>query len=141
MLAPLSKTMEIKGAIVKHLPNATGEGKNGPWIKREFILQPPGQYAKPVCIQAFGDKGDVLEGLAEGEEILVHYDLESREYNSRWYTSVNAWKIEVPSTGASTGGTSRNAAPSTKPATSAAAKPTPQQLQAQTIEEEEDLPF
>lgn len=96
--------MEITGTLVKHLPNVTGNGQKGPWIKREFVLQPPGQYDKPFPVQAFGDKGDVLEGVAEGEELTVHFNIEGREWNDKWYSSISAWKIEIGATGASSGG-------------------------------------
>ena len=29
-----------------------------------------------------------------GEDVVVSFDLESREFNGRWYTDVRAWKIE-----------------------------------------------
>ena len=31
---------------------------------------------------------------AIGEDVVVSFDLESREFNGRWYTDVRAWKIE-----------------------------------------------
>ena len=33
-------------------------------------------------------------GLAVGDEVVVSFDLESREVKGRWYTDVRAWKIE-----------------------------------------------
>lgn len=86
--------MEIKGKIVQVLAPQTGEGKNGPWRKQEFILETDAaQYPKKVCIAAWGDKFG--EGaIQEGNEVNVSFDVESREYNSRWYTDVKAWKID-----------------------------------------------
>ena len=86
--------MEIKGKVVKVLPELTGEGKNGPWIKRSFIIETESQYPKKVQISSFGDKLNV--GLIkEGNILNVSIELESREYNGRWYTDVRAWKIEL----------------------------------------------
>lgn len=87
--------MEIKGKIVQVLAPQTGEGKNGPWRKQEFILETDtAQYPKKVCIAAWGDKFG--EGtVQEGNTVNVSFDIESREYNSRWYTDVKAWKIEA----------------------------------------------
>ena len=31
--------------------------------------------------------------LQQGENVEVSVDLESREYNGRWYTDVKAWKV------------------------------------------------
>lgn len=43
----------------------------------------------------WGDRIDQFK-VAEGETLTVHFDLESREYNGRWYTDVKAWRIERP---------------------------------------------
>lgn len=85
--------MEIKGKIVQILPEVTGMGKKGNWTKQEFILEIPGQYAKKICFTMWG-KAILEAGLSEGETVTAHIDIESREYNGRWYTEVKAWKIE-----------------------------------------------
>ncbi|MEQ8323303.1 MAG: DUF3127 domain-containing protein [Vicingaceae bacterium] len=85
--------MEINGKVLQILPLATGTGKNGEWRKQEFILETPGQYPKKVCITLWGDRIDE-SNLQEGEEVKAMIDVESREYNGRWYTDVKAWKVE-----------------------------------------------
>jgi hypothetical protein len=86
-------SMEIKGKVVQLLPMATGQGKKGQWKKQEFILETPGQYPKKVCLSIWGDKIDQF-GLTVGDQVNVSVDLESREYNGRWYTEARAWKLE-----------------------------------------------
>lgn len=88
--------MEIKGRVTQLLPLQTGEGKNGTWRKQDFIIETDGQYPKKICIAAWGDKIDISL-LQVGNEINVSFDVESREYNTRWYTDVKAWKIEASS--------------------------------------------
>lgn len=85
--------MELKGKVIQLLPMQTGMGKKGQWRKQEFILETPGQYPKRVCFSIWGDKIDQFR-LAEGEEVNVSVDLESREYNGRWYTEARAWKVD-----------------------------------------------
>lgn len=85
--------MEITGKVTKLLPLQTGEGRNGPWKKQEFIIETPGQYPKQVCISVWGDRIDQFS-LSEGEVVTVSIDLESREYKGRWYTDVRAWRIQ-----------------------------------------------
>ena len=41
---------------------------------------------------AWGDKIDQF-AIKQGESLVVSVDLESREYNGRWYTNVKAWKV------------------------------------------------
>ena len=40
----------------------------------------------------WGDKIDQFN-IKQGEMVEVSVDLESREYNGRWYTDVKAWKV------------------------------------------------
>lgn len=84
--------MEITGKVVKVLPLQSGQGRNGEWKKQEVILETQSQYPKKVCITLWGDKIEQY-GIGEGELITASIDLESREFNGRWYTDVRAWKI------------------------------------------------
>lgn len=92
--------MEISGTVVNLLPMQTGQGKNGTWKKQEFILETPGQFPKKVCISLWGDKVDENK-LSSGDKITASINIESREYNGRWYTDVRAWKIQKESGGSS----------------------------------------
>ena len=85
--------MEITGTVVSLLPMQSGQGKNGTWKKQEFIIETPGQYPKKVCLSLWGEKVDETR-IAVGEKITASINIESREYNGRWYTSIKAWKIE-----------------------------------------------
>jgi hypothetical protein len=85
--------MELKGKVIQLLQPQTGMGKKGQWKKQEFILETQAQYPKKVCLSAWGDKIDQYN-LAVGDVITVAVDLESREYNGRWYTEARAWKVD-----------------------------------------------
>jgi Domain of unknown function (DUF3127) len=93
--------MEITGTLVQVNEPITGQGKNGMWKKQEFIIETPGQYPKKVMITAWGDKIN-LAAIKPGSQVTVGFDLESREYNGRWYTDVKAWKV-APGAGSATG--------------------------------------
>jgi hypothetical protein len=84
--------MEITGTVVSLLPMQSGQGKNGTWKKQEFIIETPGQYPKKVCLSLWGEKVDETR-ISVGEKITASINIESREYNGRWYTDVRAWKI------------------------------------------------
>ncbi|MDD2799184.1 MAG: DUF3127 domain-containing protein [Bacteroidales bacterium] len=87
--------MEITGKIVQLLPLQTGQGKNGVWKKQDYIIEFGDQYPKKVCFNIWGDKIDTFD-LKEGEEVKVDFDIESREFNGRWYTDVKAWNVSRP---------------------------------------------
>ena len=41
----------------------------------------------------FGDRATQYD-LQEGQMVKLSFDIESREYNGRWYTSIRGWKAE-----------------------------------------------
>jgi hypothetical protein len=86
--------LEITGKLYKILAEQTGAGKNGSWVKQEFVIETAEQYPKKICCSAWGDKVDTLKGFQPGDQMKVSFNLESREYNERWYTDIRAWKIE-----------------------------------------------
>ena len=85
--------MEIKGVIIAVLPLQEGQGKNGPWYKQEYILETETQYPKKICFSLWNDKIDEYN-LFAGLKVTAKIDIESREYNSRWYTEIKAYKVE-----------------------------------------------
>lgn len=85
--------MEITGKIVQTLPKQTGNAKNGTtWEKQEFIIEVPGQYPKKVCFNLWGDKISKFN-IQDGQDLTISVDVESREYNGRWYTDIRAWNV------------------------------------------------
>lgn len=88
--------MQLTAKLIQLLPLQTGAGKNGQWKKQDIIVETAGQYPKKICISVWGDK--INESvLKAGARLKIDFDVESREYNGRWYTDVKAWKIEPES--------------------------------------------
>ena len=84
--------LTITGEVIDVLEEQSGQGKNGTWRKQSFIMETPGQYPKQVAVIQWGDNIDKF-GVKKGETITAHIDIQSREFNGRWYTDVKAWKI------------------------------------------------
>jgi hypothetical protein len=91
--------VELTAKLVQMLPLQTGNGKNGEWKKQDIIVETGGQYPKKVCISIWGDKINTSL-LQIGKSLNISFDVESREYNGRWYTDVKAWKVEAAGAGA-----------------------------------------
>jgi hypothetical protein len=88
--------MQLTAKLTQLLPLQTGTGKNGQWKKQDIILETDGQYPKKICVSIWGDK--INESVLKiGNSLKIDFDVESREYNGRWYTDVKAWKIELAS--------------------------------------------
>lgn len=89
--------MEITGKITQLLPLQSGEGKNGtPWQKQDYIIEFGDRFPKKLCFNIWGDKISQFN-VQVGQEVTVSFDLESREFNGRWYTDVRAWNIVAKS--------------------------------------------
>ncbi|MEN2280523.1 DUF3127 domain-containing protein [Algoriphagus sp. SE2] len=101
--------MELSGKIIQILPEVSGNSRNGnAWRKQEYILETGGNYPKKVCLSIWGDKIDQF-GIQMGEQVTLGVDLESREYNGRWYTDVKAYKVDR--TGSENNAPSQNSMP------------------------------
>jgi hypothetical protein len=92
--------MKLTAKISQLLPLQTGSGKNGEWKKQDFIVETGDAYPKKICISVWGDKINPTV-LVVGNELSIDFDIESREYNGRWYTDLKAWKIELVGAGQS----------------------------------------
>jgi hypothetical protein len=86
--------LEITGKLAAFLPEQSGQGKNGPWVKQEVIMDTEEQFPKKVCIACWGDKASAVKSYSIGEKLRFGINIESREFNGRWYTDVKAWRIE-----------------------------------------------
>jgi hypothetical protein len=84
--------MDIEGKIIQVLPMQSGIGKSGEWKKQEFIIETKDQYPKKVCITAMNKNAELVFNV--GSEVKCFVNLESREFNSKWYTTISLWKLE-----------------------------------------------
>ena len=104
--------MQITGKLISVLPNTSGEGKQGPWTKGGIIIETEdAKYPKKIAFTtwndmvdtcesiAWNDMVDTCESIAIGTAVRISFDLESREYQNKWYTDAKASKIEVNKNG------------------------------------------
>lgn len=93
-ITPTNSTpINISGIVLNILPLQSGASKAGnQWQKQDFILETGGQYPRKVCICLFGDNVAKFP-LQVGQSVTASVDIESREFNGRWYTDVRAWNV------------------------------------------------
>lgn len=89
------ESLVLEGRIINKLNPQEGVSTRGAWKKQEFILETAEQYPKKVCICCWNEKIDELANIQINETIRVSVNIESREFNNRWYTDVKAWRIET----------------------------------------------
>lgn len=95
-------SIEITGKVVQLGQRQTGQSAKGTWVKQELIIETEDQFPKKVCLICWGDKADEASAFTNGERIKASINIESREYNGRWYTDVKPWRFERDDTAKST---------------------------------------
>jgi len=85
--------LQIKGVVKQLLEIKSGQTKEGKdWHKQEVIIETiSDKFPKSVCI---GIWNDLVKPYKIGSEITVSFNIISKEYNSKWYTEIKAWKVE-----------------------------------------------
>lgn len=89
--------MELKAKLVKLLPEQRGQGKNGEWVKREFVCSYGDEFPKEICFSLWGDKVHMLNGIQPGSEVNVKFNVESRPHEGRYFSECKAWFVVLTS--------------------------------------------
>ena len=91
---------EVEGKLHRIFPT---EQKSQSFQAREFVLEvPDGNYPQLVKFQAVQDRCALLDNFNEGDRIKVSFDLRGREWNGKFLTNLNAWRIERAGEGENT---------------------------------------
>jgi single-strand DNA-binding protein len=104
---------EVEGKLHRIFPT---ESKSASFQAREFVLEvPDGNYPQLIKFQAVQDRCALLDNYNEGDRIKVSFDLRGREWNGKYLTNLNAWRIEGASgEGGGNTGNSRSSAPASQ---------------------------
>lgn len=86
--------MEFEGKVIEILAPVTGQSSRGTWERQTVVFEQPNkQYGKEIAV-TFMNKGQEVSTLRVGEMYTVSFDIESRNYQGRWYTDVRAWRVQ-----------------------------------------------
>ena len=86
--------MDFEARVISFVGETTGTNKAGKlWKKKEWVVETPGQYPHKVKVQAFNDRADSLN-LQLDQSYIFSVDLDSREFNGRWYTDVTIFRVQ-----------------------------------------------
>ena len=90
--------MEIKvvGTIEKLMPIQKGVSSTGrEWVRQDIVMSMAnGQFVKHLAATIMGQERIDNFNLHVGDNIVAYLDIDAREYNSRWYNSINIWRVE-----------------------------------------------
>lgn len=87
---------QITGKFVKMLAPVEGEKDGREWIRTQFAIMTMDNNPKIVAFECFGhEKVDIVKTLQPSQTVIVDYTPESREFNERYYTSLNMVMLQV----------------------------------------------
>lgn len=76
------------------MPEVSGTSKAGnQWKKRNYVLETMDNYPTKIAFEFFGERADQYP-LAVGDVVKLSFDIDSHEYQGRWFTSIRGWKAE-----------------------------------------------
>jgi hypothetical protein len=81
---------QITGKIIGFLPRQEGDSARGNhWVKAGFVIEYGDEYPARAAFSIFGEQRlQQFAGLKEGDEVIVDFNPQSREYNGHWYTDL-----------------------------------------------------
>ena len=85
---------EIEGILYKVFET---ESKTSSFQTREFVIKSDGEYPQMIKFQLTQDRCDLIQNFEPGQKIKVHFDLRGREWNDKFFTNLNAWRVESSS--------------------------------------------
>ena len=83
--------MELKGKLVAKLP-VTTYGKEGK-KKGGLVIEYGDKYPKKAAFTVFEKNLPSLDGIQVGDEVIVGFSVESREWQGKWFTDAIAIKV------------------------------------------------
>lgn len=84
----------IEGQITAILPETRGVGQRGEWVSQDFVLKTNDNYPKNICFTILGADKIKEANIKIGDVVSIGVNIESREFNGRWYTSIKAWSVK-----------------------------------------------
>ena len=122
-------SFEITGKLVKKYETET---KGESFRVRDFVISnQDGQYENFVKFQTTQDRTAIIDDYNEGDEIKVHFDLRGRQWQDKYFTNLNAWRIEAAAANTVPAGSDAGEAPGGFPSAN----------DAPVVEADDDLPF
>ena len=120
------------------------EQKSEKFRAREFVIEiVDGNYPQMVKFQLTQDKCELIDEYNDGDEINVHFNLRGREWNDRFFTNLDAWRIETADASAGSSSSQSHNQSQRPPAAAAAQSPEKDypELTATKDDFSDDIPF
>ena len=89
-------SFKTTGKVLQILPEIKGTSARGEWKKQDFVIETAEeQYPKKICFTLFNDKNGTFDKIKPNMEVEVSFSIESREYNDKWFSNINAFRVDL----------------------------------------------
>lgn len=85
--------MELQGKVIAETQERTGTSARGDWKAKDFVIETHETYPKKMVFSVFGEERLSRFNIQIGQEVLVSFDIDAREYNGRWFNSIRAYDV------------------------------------------------
>lgn len=88
-------SLVLKGTVTSASAVESGVSKKGNEWKRKTVVvtETEGQYPKSVAFILM--KSELVDmKFSKNELVTIYGNVESNEYNGKWFTNVTAWKVD-----------------------------------------------
>ena len=85
--------MEIQGQVTQVCQPQRFQTKNGENTKYGFVIRTNERYQKNIHFTIIGDDKWQKMAVQPNEVVTVSFDISSREWNGRWFTQCEPWKV------------------------------------------------
>lgn len=137
--------MDLQGKIIAALPAKTGTSARGEWKAQDFVVETHDNFPKKMVFSVFGEERLERFNIQVGQEVMVSFDVDAREYNGRWFNSIRAFDVRLvdPASVGATGAAPMGQAPFSAPVSNAVPSSSPAAPFPTSQEEDniDDLPF
>ena len=136
--------MELQGKVIAETQERSGTSARGEWKAKDFVIETHDSYPKKMVFSVFGEDRLQRFNIQIGQEVLVSFDIDAREYNGRWFNSIRAYdvrQVDPAQYGAAASAAAPSAfasEPAAAPAAPAADAPFPPAAEGESTD---DLPF
>ena len=88
-------SLEIEGRVSQIVPEQSGSSARGEWVRGGFVIKTEGEYSKSICFEVLGrERIDKMSPyLKVGGLVKVSFDVSSREWQGKWFTSLTAFSV------------------------------------------------
>ena len=88
--------MEYTGLLkIKCDVRRSEPGADRQWVRAGYVLETVSSYPRKMYVEVTSEERILLFDALIGKLVTIHFDIDAREYNGRWFNSITSWAIKL----------------------------------------------